>query len=137
MLGQHVFSHQDRYPQAEPSWMHQQQSHHQQQQYPHHAAHQHAHAQAVAQHQHYNRMAGNNNTNGSNGHGMNLNHENGPAPGERSWMEEHSRVLSWVAELLNGSSRETALMELSKKREQVPELAMIIWHSFGAYIHHR
>lgn len=82
-------------------------------------------------------MAGNNNTNGSNGHGMNLNHENGPAPGERSWMEEHSRVLSWVAELLIGSSRETALMELSKKREQVPELAMIIWHSFGTYICHQ
>lgn len=112
--------------------MHQQQNHHQQQQYPHHAAHQHAHAQAVAQHQHYNRMAGNNNNNtGSNGHGMNMNHENSPATGEGSWIEENRRVLGWVAELLNGSSRETALMELSKKREQVPELAMIIWHSFG------
>lgn len=32
---------------------------------------------------------------------------------------------------MNGNSRETALMELSKKREQVPELALIIWHSFG------
>lgn len=46
-------------------------------------------------------------------------------------MEENRRVLGWVAELLNGNSRETALMELSKKREQVPELALIIWHSFG------
>ena len=48
-----------------------------------------------------------------------------------NWSEENRRVLGWVAELLNGNSRETALMELSKKREQVPELALIIWHSFG------
>ena len=133
MLGQHVFSHQDRYPQAEPSWMHQQQNHHQQQHYPHHAAHQHAHAQVVAQHQHYNRMVGSNNNNGSNGHNMNMNHDNGPTTNEGTWVEENRRVLGWVAELLNGSSRETALMELSKKREQVPELAMIIWHSFGMW----
>ena len=48
-----------------------------------------------------------------------------------SFNEDNKRVLAWVAELMNGSSRETALMELSKKREQVPELALIIWHSFG------
>ena len=48
-----------------------------------------------------------------------------------NWSDENRRVLGWVAELLNGNSRETALMELSKKREQVPELALIIWHSFG------
>ncbi|KMU87040.1 cell differentiation protein rcd1 [Coccidioides immitis H538.4] len=45
--------------------------------------------------------------------------------------EENRKVLVWVAELLDPSRRETALMELSKKREQVPELALIIWHSFG------
>lgn len=45
--------------------------------------------------------------------------------------EENRRVLGWVAELMNGNLRETALMELSKKREQVPELALILWHSFG------
>ena len=50
---------------------------------------------------------------------------------EGNWSDENRRVLGWVAELLNGNSRETALMELSKKREQVPELALIIWHSFG------
>ena len=125
---QHIFSHQQQYPQAEPSWHHQQQSHHQQQ-HPHHAAHQHAHAQAVAQHQHYNRMGTNNS--GTNGHGMNMDHTSGPNSAEGNWMDENRRVLSWVAELLNGNSRETALMELSKKREQVPELALIIWHSFG------
>lgn len=50
---------------------------------------------------------------------------------ENNYSEDNKRVLGWVAELMNGSSRETALMELSKKREQVPELALIIWHSFG------
>jgi CCR4-NOT transcription complex subunit 9 len=45
--------------------------------------------------------------------------------------EENRRVLAWVAELMDPNRRETALMELSKKREQVPELALIIWHSFG------
>ena len=48
-----------------------------------------------------------------------------------NFTEEHKRLVGWVAELLNGNSREQALMELSKKREQVPELALIIWHSFG------
>jgi hypothetical protein len=32
---------------------------------------------------------------------------------------------------LDPTRREAALMELSKKREQVPELALVIWHSFG------
>ena len=71
------------------------------------------------------------NNSGTNGHGMNMDHNSGPNSAEGNWMEENRRVLGWVAELLNGNSRETALMELSKKREQVPELALIIWHSFG------
>lgn len=50
---------------------------------------------------------------------------------ENNFGEEHHRLVNWVAELLNGNSREQALMELSKKREQVPELALIIWYSFG------
>lgn len=45
--------------------------------------------------------------------------------------EESRKVFIWVAELLDPNRRETALMELSKKREQVPELALVIWHSFG------
>jgi len=49
-----------------------------------------------------------------------------------NYTDENKKVLSWVAELLNNNgNKETALMELSKKREQVPELALIIWHSFG------
>lgn len=50
---------------------------------------------------------------------------------EGSISEENRRVLGWIAELMNGNSREAALLELSKKREQVPELALILWHSFG------
>jgi CCR4-NOT transcription complex subunit 9 len=39
--------------------------------------------------------------------------------------------MSYIADLLNENTREAALLELSKKREQVPELALILWHSFG------
>ena len=45
--------------------------------------------------------------------------------------DENRKVLQWVAQLMDPDSRETALMELSKKREQVPELALVLWHSFG------
>ena len=83
----------------------------------------------MAQQQHYSRMNANNN--GNNGHSLGIDHGAILGSTEGSFMEENRRVLGWVAELLNGNSRETALMELSKKREQVPELALIIWHSFG------
>lgn len=39
--------------------------------------------------------------------------------------------MAYIADLLNENTREAALLELSKKREQVPELALILWHSFG------
>lgn len=45
--------------------------------------------------------------------------------------EENRRTMNYIADLLNESTREAALLELSKKREQVPELALILWHSFG------
>jgi CCR4-NOT transcription complex subunit 9 len=45
--------------------------------------------------------------------------------------EDNRRTLEWIAQLLIPASRETALLELSKKREQVPELALVLWHSFG------
>jgi CCR4-NOT transcription complex subunit 9 len=47
--------------------------------------------------------------------------------------EENRRTLNFIADLLNEDTREAALLELSKKREQVPELALILWHSFGTY----
>ncbi len=57
--------------------------------------------------------------------------ETGQTNGDGGISEENRKVLGWVAELMDGNRRESALMELSKKREQVPELALIIWHSFG------
>lgn len=47
--------------------------------------------------------------------------------------DEHRQMLEWIAQLMSPATRETALLELSKKREQVPELALILWHSFGAW----
>jgi CCR4-NOT transcription complex subunit 9 len=46
--------------------------------------------------------------------------------------EDNRRSMAYIADLLNENTREAALLELSKKREQVPELALILWHSFGA-----
>ncbi|KAJ5168303.1 Cell differentiation protein rcd1 [Penicillium canariense] len=158
---QHVFSHQHQYPQADPSWLQhqqqqQQQQHHhqaqphpqqqqqQQQQRQQHAslvAQQHAQVQAAAaaaQQQHYGRLAmsGNGAVNpaqsagavgGMGGEGL----ANAVSVMDGGISEENRKVFIWVAELLDPARRETALMELSKKREQVPELALVIWHSFG------
>lgn len=49
--------------------------------------------------------------------------------------EENRRILGFVSDLLDVDARESALLELSKKREQVPELALILWHSFGMRFH--
>ncbi|KAI9891196.1 MAG: Cell differentiation protein rcd1 [Vezdaea aestivalis] len=142
LQSQHVFSHQ--YPQSEP-WIQQQQQAQQQQQQqhqghhpqhqPHQASHAHANAQAQAaaaaaaavQQQHFNRMAVNNNAAGS---ALNSAHD---ATGSSMdhLTDENRRVLNWISDLLNPTNREAALLELSKKREQVPELALILWHSFG------
>lgn len=50
--------------------------------------------------------------------------------------EDNRKVLEWIAQVLNANTREAALLELSKKREQVPELALILWHSFGERLRH-
>ncbi len=136
---QHVFSHQHQYPPTD--WA--PNNHHQP--HAHQTAQHHAHAHAVAaaaaaQQQHYGRLgapgggaagAGNNGLSmanvGAGDHSL-------PGPGvEQSLSEDNRRVLEWIAQLLNASTRETALLELSKKREQVPELALILWHSFGRW----
>lgn len=133
---QHLFTHQQQYP---GEWS---QGHHQQ---PHHHVAQHgqqlqaqaqaqaaAAAAAAAQQQHYNRIAGNN---GSNLPGSNMGVPRGPAQdaqaSDMGMTEENRRVLEWIAQLMKPATREAALLELSKKREQVPELALILWHSFG------
>jgi CCR4-NOT transcription complex subunit 9 len=112
-------------------------------------------ANAVAQQQqqqHYGRAisGGQNNANNSSNGGMNGAGSLGAAaalgggggggehgasmigPGDNI-SEENRRVLDWIAQVLRADTREAALLELSKKREQVPELALILWHSFGAY----
>ncbi|KAG2491583.1 hypothetical protein HYH03_010150 [Edaphochlamys debaryana] len=45
---------------------------------------------------------------------------------------ELQQVESFVHQLINPATRENALLELSKKRENFPELAPYLWHSFGA-----
>lgn len=57
--------------------------------------------------------------NGSAGNGLNV--------------QDESKIFSLVIDLMDPSSRETALLELSKKREQYDDLALILWHSFGAF----
>ncbi|EPS33539.1 hypothetical protein PDE_08501 [Penicillium oxalicum 114-2] len=156
---QHVFSHQHQYPQADPTWLQhqqqqqqqQQQQHHQAQPHPQHqhqqqhaslVAQQHAQVQAAAaaaqQQQHYSRLAmtGNGASNPvQNAGGVgNMGGEglaNAVSVMDGGISEENRKVFIWVAELLDPARREAALMELSKKREQVPELALVIWHSFG------
>mmetsp|Transcript_18266 Transcript_18266/g.30018 ORF Transcript_18266/g.30018 Transcript_18266/m.30018 type:complete len:316 (+) Transcript_18266:38-985(+) len=44
---------------------------------------------------------------------------------------EKEKMYALVLELINPDMRETALLELSKKREAFPDLAPILWHSFG------
>jgi hypothetical protein len=41
-------------------------------------------------------------------------------------------IYSLVIELMDPNTRESALLELSKKREQYDDLALVLWHSFGA-----
>ncbi|CAI6256137.1 unnamed protein product [Periconia digitata] len=89
-------------------------------------------AQQAQQQQHYGRMPGNNGSSVPSAGGI----PRGPANDMQTSngdviTEENRRVLDWIAQLMKHTSRETALLELSKKREQVPELALILWHSYG------
>ncbi|KAK9478699.1 putative cell differentiation protein [Lipomyces japonicus] len=45
--------------------------------------------------------------------------------------DDEAKIYSWILELMQGPSREQALLELSKKREQFDDLALILWHSYG------
>jgi CCR4-NOT transcription complex subunit 9 len=103
--------------QVEPAWVHQQNAHRAQQ-----AA---AAAASAAQQQHYHQQvaATHNTANALLAHSQE----------ETIVSEDNRRTLSYVADLLNENTREAALLELSKKREQVPELALILWHSFGMF----
>lgn len=50
--------------------------------------------------------------------------------------QEDTKIYSLVIDLMDPSTRESALLELSKKREQYDDLALVLWHSFGAFNTH-
>jgi CCR4-NOT transcription complex subunit 9 len=120
----HVYGH-HQYGQAtaDSAWMHQANSHQ-------HHAQAAAAAASAAQQQHYSRIANNHGTVNALGPAAHVQENN--ANGAVS--EENLRTLNYIADLLNENTREAALLELSKKREQVPELALILWHSFGTLL---
>jgi CCR4-NOT transcription complex subunit 9 len=148
---QHLYSHQQQYNQHEPSaWQHNgpQLNHQLMNHGPQQAQAQLAAAAQQQQQQQYSRLAANPNHNASHvqnanrqalaenaqiSAGMSLSTMNDQSTGvaDQQLSEENRKVLQWVAELLDPTRREGALMELSKKREQVPELALVLWHSFG------
>ncbi|EFO98468.1 hypothetical protein GCK72_009974 [Caenorhabditis remanei] len=40
-------------------------------------------------------------------------------------------IMQWIIDLRDPTKRELALLELSKKRDSVPDLPLWLWHSFG------
>lgn len=44
---------------------------------------------------------------------------------------DRDKIYQWIIQLTSPDTRENALQELSKKREVVPDLAPMLWHSFG------
>lgn len=46
--------------------------------------------------------------------------------------QDDEKIYALVIELMDSETRDTALLELSKKREQYDDLALVLWHSFGA-----
>lgn len=55
----------------------------------------------------------------------------GAVGGIVSGHSEEGKIYALVIDLMDASTREAALLELSKKREQYDELALVLWHSFG------
>ena len=140
LSSQHLFSHQQQFQSAD--WP--QSRHHptSQQHYTHAVAAQHQHQHQQQQHQQhqqsqtgpYGRFSNNNSAISAlaSTAGTEM---NSAAPASEGGLvsEENRKVLEWIAQLMKPETRETALLELSKKREQVPELALILWHSFGKH----
>ena len=52
-------------------------------------------------------------------------------PSSADGQEDSEKIFLLVAELTNPEQRESALLELSKRRETFVDLAPILWHSFG------
>lgn len=53
------------------------------------------------------------------------------AVGSTLGVSEEAKIYALVIDLLDPVARESALLELSKKREQYDDLALVLWHSFG------
>jgi hypothetical protein len=51
--------------------------------------------------------------------------------GNYTTVQEEDKIYALVIDLMDANSRESSLLELSKKREQYDELALVLWHSFG------
>lgn len=56
----------------------------------------------------------------------------GSIPGQQG-QSENEKVYYLIVDLMSPTTREGALLELSKKREQWDDLALVLWHSFGEY----
>ncbi|GAB6032813.1 Cell differentiation protein RCD1 [Chamberlinius hualienensis] len=54
-----------------------------------------------------------------------------PAPQPTANANDREKIFQWILELSHPDTRENALLELSKKREVVSDLAPMLWHSFG------
>lgn len=54
-----------------------------------------------------------------------------PGPSIPNQTVDRERIYAWINELTSPETRENALLELSKKREVVPDLAPLLWNSFG------
>lgn len=53
------------------------------------------------------------------------------SPANHQQSVDRDKIYQWIIELSHPDTRENALLELSKKREVVPDLAPMLWHSFG------
>lgn len=58
---------------------------------------------------------------------------NGNGSGLGGNIDEDGKIYNLVIDLMDPGSREGALLELSKKREQYDDLALVLWHSFGKH----
>lgn len=54
--------------------------------------------------------------------------------GTHAGIQEDNKIYGLVIDLMDPNSREGALLELSKKREQYDDLALVLWHSFGVWL---
>lgn len=58
----------------------------------------------------------------------------GMSSGGQQGQSENEKVYYLIVDLMNPATREGALLELSKKREQWDDLALVLWHSFGSFL---